>query len=250
MAVVTGGASGIGRATVERFAAEGCRVAVWDLAAEEGAALVAELGARHGPGRAQFARVDVSREADVQAAVAAAVAQFGRVDVLVNSAAVFDFGSVDAASAEAWARTLAVNVGGTANCCRHVVRHMKERGGGAIVNVASISSFVGQANFAPYATSKAAILGMTRNIARDGAPLGIRANSVAPGTIDTPATRRAAASFGVAWDDMVAAENKLHMLGRIGLAAEVASAIVFLASSDASFITATNLMVDGGYTAM
>jgi NAD(P)-dependent dehydrogenase (short-subunit alcohol dehydrogenase family) len=245
VAIVTGGAAGIGRATCELFAEEGARVVVADVDAEGGAAVADAIAARGG--RAVFVQVDVAREADARRLTDQAVARFGGVDVLVNNAAVFVLKGLDA-SVEDWERSLGVNVVGTALVTRYASAAMRARGGGAIVNLGSISALVAQPGFVAYAATKAAILQMTRSLALDLAPYHIRVNAVCPGTIVTEATERHRVRLGLSMEEFLAAEAPKHLLNRVGRPREVAEAILFLASDAASFVTGTHLMVDGGYT--
>ena len=238
--IVTGGSAGIGAAIVDAFLAEGASVSSLDIAPPPAGA-PARAGLRH-------AAVDVSDEAAVEAAVAAAAAAQDGLDVLVNCAATFVYGTVEAASAAAWRRSLDTNVLGAAFLCRAALPHLRARGGGgAIVNISSISAFTGQTEFVPYAVSKAAILQLTRNVAADCGAHGIRVNSVSSGPILTEGTARHAAGLGRTLDEVKAELTSHLVLKRMGTPAEVAKAVLFLASDDASFITGTNLMVDGGY---
>ncbi|KAL6062329.1 Dihydroanticapsin 7-dehydrogenase [Balamuthia mandrillaris] len=267
-AIITGAGSGIGRETAILFVEQGATVAAVDLDEAGGQETLSLLEARLHQLSAEeeaattkpkqgafFCKANVAVEEEIVAMVEQVVQRTGRIDVLVNNAAAFVFGTVDETSAEDWDKVLGVNVKGTALVCKHVIRQMKqqdlnEKGSrGSIVNLASVSSYIAQRGFVPYNTSKAAILGLTRCIAADVGTLGIRVNSVAPGTIDTPATRRACAAKGYSVEELNQKEGPLHVLGRIGQPMEVAQAILFLASDEASFVTATNLMVDGGFTA-
>jgi len=246
VAIVTGGGEGIGRATAERFAQEGARVVVADRNTAAGAAAAAAIRER---GReATFVAVDIAQPADVERLAAESIAAYGGIDILVNNAAAFVLKGIEATT-EDWRRVLDVNVVGTAMCSHHAARYMRERGGGAIVNVSSISAFVAQPHFVTYSATKAAILQMTRNMALDLAPFGIRVNCVCPGTILTRASYDHMEQAGITEDDFLATEGAKHMLGRVGQPHEVAAAILFLASNESSFITGTHLMVDGGYTA-
>lgn len=246
VAIVTGGAAGIGRATCELFAEEGARVVVADVDAEAGEATAAAIAA--GGGEVCFVRTDIAREADARRLADAAVARFGGLDVLVNNAAVFVLRGVDA-GVEDWERSLGVNVVGTALVTRYASAAMRARGGGAIVILGSISGLVAQPGFLTYAATKAALLQMTRSLALDLAPYKIRVNAVCPGTILTEATERHRAQQGISMQEFLATEGPKHLLGRVGRPREVAEAILFLASDAASFITGTHLLVDGGYTA-
>ena len=246
IAIVTGAAEGIGAATAEVFAEQGAAVVVGDI--DPGGSAVCDRIVAAG-GLAAFLRADISVEADVAALMTEAEARFGGVDILVNNAAAFVLKGLEA-TPDDWHRSLDVNVIGTSLCSRHAAERMKRRGGGAIVNLASISSFVAQPQFITYSATKAAILQMTRNMALDLAPHGIRVNCVCPGTILTRASRDHMARVGMSLEEFIAAEAPKHLLGRVGDPREVAWPILFLASDEASFITGTHLMVDGGYTAI
>jgi glucose 1-dehydrogenase len=219
---------------------------MFDRDVARGEAVLHELRATQG--KAIFLPVDVAVEANVREAVVRAVEEFERIDVLVNNAAAFVFGSYQATLAD-WERVLSVNVMGAAFCTKYAVEPMIRAGGGSIVNVSSISGFVAQEKSIPYNTSKAALLGLNRCLAMDLAPHKIRVNAVAPGCIDTPQLRADVARAGLTYEEDLAIEGPLHLLNRFGTADEVANAILFLASEEASFITGTCLMVDGGYTA-
>ncbi len=194
-------------------------------------------------------KTDVSKEEDVRRMRDACVREFGKIDVLVNSAATFVLKGVDA-SVEEWRRSLDVNVIGTCLCVRYAAEEMKKLGRGAIVNLSSISAFIAQPNFTTYSATKAAIVQMTRNMALDLAPHGIRVNCVCPATILTSASHRHMERVGQSLAEFVAEQGPLHLLRRVGQPREVAYPILFLASDEASFITGTHLMVDGGYTAV
>lgn len=245
-AIVTGAAAGIGEATAIRFAAEGARVVVVDLNAAGAASAVAKIKAQGGEAVAVTA--DISKENDARAISETAVRVFGGIDIVVNNAADFTTRGVEEATIEEWQRVLGVNVIGTAMVSKFAIPHMKARGG-AIVNIASMSGIIAQPNFATYNSSKGAILTMTRCMAMDLAPFNIRVNSVCPGCVYTSATEREWIRFGETKEQWTARQAPLHMLNRVGEASEVASAILFLASSESSFITAAELLVDGGYVA-
>jgi NAD(P)-dependent dehydrogenase (short-subunit alcohol dehydrogenase family) len=245
VAAVTGAAAGIGEATAELFAEEGASVVLLDVdpAGEEVAARLRNAGAQ-----ALFVHTDIAREAEVAHAFGVVAERHGRLDVLVNDAAVFVLKGLEA-SVEDWQRSLGVNVVGTALCTRHAADVMRRTGGGAIVNLASISSFIAQPGFLTYSATKAALVNMTRCMALELAPDRIRVNCVCPGTIRTAATDRHMSQAGISEAEFLAEQGALHLLGRVGTPREVAHAILFLASDQASFITATPLLVDGGYLA-
>lgn len=247
IALVTGAASGIGRATAERLASEGARVALLDVDAAGGQNATDAM--QQGGCECIFLHADVSVEEQVRAAVAEAAARLGPIDTLINNAAAFVFRSIEATAAD-WNRVLSVNVMGAAFCVKHVLPEMQRAGKGAIVNLTSISGFVAEANSLTYSTSKAALLGLTRCMALDLARWNIRVNAIAPGWVDTPQLRRDIAREGLTFDQSLREAGPLHILGRFARASEIASAIAFLASDDASFLTGTCLMADGGYTAL
>lgn len=246
-AIVTGAGAGIGEAIARLVAEEGGQVIVADLDGEAGESTAAAI--REAGGEAAFVRTDVSREDDVRRMRDRCLEEFGKVDVLVNNAATFVLKGVEA-TPEDWQRSLGVNVVGTALCTRYVAEEMKKRGRGAIVNLSSISAFVAQPGFVTYSATKAAILQMTRNLALDLAPFGIRVNCVCPATILTRASYDHMERTGQTLEEFLAEQGPAHILGRVGQPREVAYPVVFLASDEASFITATHLMVDGGYTAV
>ena len=201
-------------------------------------------------GKALFVHTDVSDEASVKHMAAEAVAAFGAVHVLVNNAAIFILKGIDA-TPEEWRPMLDINIMGPALVAKHVVPAIRKAGGGSIVNLASISSFIAQPNYVTYNTTKAAILGMTRCMAMDLAPDNIRVNSVCPGVVWTQIVATQAAAMGL---DRAAADVHPQWAGaqliqRCAEPREIGHAILFLASDDASFITGSHLMADGGYTA-
>jgi NAD(P)-dependent dehydrogenase (short-subunit alcohol dehydrogenase family) len=245
VAIVTGAAAGIGQAVAELFAEEGARVVTADIDVEGGEKIVDTILSNGGS--AHFVRADISKNEDDQKIAAEAIKAFGRIDILVNNAATFVLKGFDA-TPEEWQRSLSTNILGTALVTKYAVEHMKKQGG-AIVNLASISSFVAQPNFFAYSATKAAILQMTRNMAMDLGPHKIRVNCVCPGTILTAATYRHMKNTGMTFEKFDKEEGAKTFLGRIGQAREVACPVLFLASNESSYITGASLMVDGGYTA-
>lgn len=248
VAVITGGGDGIGRATCELFAEEQASVVIAERNPETGRA-VAEHITRAG-GRALFVETDVANESSVERMVHEAVRSFGALHVLVNNAAVFVLKGIEA-TPEEWRQILDINVMGPALVAKHVVPHMRKAGGGAIVNLGSISSFIAQPQFVTYNATKAAIANMTRCMALDLAPDNIRVNAVCPGAVWTQIVQRLTREAGM---DRAAADKDpgwggAHMIQRIAAPREIAYPILFLASEEASFITAACLMADGGYTA-
>lgn len=246
VAIVTGGAAGIGEATAELFSEEGAKMVLFDKdpAGEGVARRIRDRG-----GDALFFQADIAKEKEVKDAIGEAVRAFQRINILVNNAAIFVLKGLEATPQD-WHRVVDVNIVGTALCSRYASDIMKKNGGGSIVNLASISGFIAQPNFLTYSATKAALVNMTRCMAMDLAPHNIRVNCVCPGTIRTSATEKHMAKAKISEEVFMARTAPLHLLNRIGQPREVAYAILFLASDEASFITATPLMVDGGYTAM
>lgn len=243
-AIVTGAGAGIGRATALRFAEEGAKVMVAELDEAAGRKTAEEV--RTAGGGARFHRTDVSDAAAVEGMVEAAVAALGPPDVLVNNAAAFVFGRIEETSPEDWARVLGVNVLGYAHTVRAVLPHLRAAGGGAIVNVASISGFIAQPGFVPYNTSKGAVMQLTRCLAMDLAPDRIRVNAVCPGPIHTQASERHMDFLGVDREQGRRLFGEDTLMKRMGRPAEVANGILFLASDEASFVTGAHLVIDGG----
>jgi NAD(P)-dependent dehydrogenase (short-subunit alcohol dehydrogenase family) len=248
VALVTGGASGIGLATAERLLAEGAAVV---RAAVDGAAGEAAAAALRGRGLelASAARCDVTRGDQVQKLVEGVVARHERLDVLFNNAGIFEPGEVHEVSEEAWDRQIGVNLRSVYLVSHHAVPIMLARGRGAIVNNASIAAIVGDHNGAAYCASKGGVGNLTRAMALDYAQRGIRVNAICCGEIDTPLFERESYQIGMTPDSYRALLNEYHPIGRIGLPAEAAAAVAFLASDDASFVTGVLLPVDGGYLA-
>jgi NAD(P)-dependent dehydrogenase (short-subunit alcohol dehydrogenase family) len=250
VAIITGSGAGIGQAAAILFAEEGAKVIVGDLDQLGGEATQAQIKAAGGD--AIFVQSDISKEEDARRLTDEALRAFGRVDVLVNNAATFVLKGLEA-TIEDWHRSLSVNVVGTSLVSRYASEAMKRNddgaGSGAIVNLGSMSSFIAQPHFVCYSATKAAIIQMTRNMAMDLAPFNIRVNAACPGTIITQATENHRNQVGISLDEFKAMEGPKHLLNRVGHPREVAYPILFLASDEASFITGTYLMVDGGYTA-
>lgn len=245
VAIVTGGSVGIGQATATLFAEEGAKVVIANTYEPVADAAAEEL--REQGYEALFVETDIANEEHCRRVCDETVRTYGRIDILVNNAAIFILKGLEA-SVEDWQRTLSVNIVGTVLMSKFASECMKQSGGGAIVNLGSISSFVAQPSFITYSATKAAILQMTRNMAMDLAPFNIRVNCVCPGTILTRATEEHMARVGMSKADFITTEAPKHLLQRVGDPREVAYPILFLASDEASFITGTHLMVDGGYT--
>ena len=245
--IITGGASGIGRAICEVFAEEGARLTIADIDVEGGEQTLENV--RAAGGEAQFVATDVSQEADVEAMVRAAVDAYGTVNVLVNDAAAFVFGEVQDISDADWARVFGVNVIGQAYCVKHVLPHMQAAGGGSIVNLASVSGFIAQPGFIPYNASKGAVMQLTRCLAMDLAPYNIRVNCVCPGSVLTPATERHRRFVGADPEEFLAEAGASNFMKRVADPREIAYGALFLASDEASFVTGAPLVMDGGLTA-
>jgi meso-butanediol dehydrogenase/(S,S)-butanediol dehydrogenase/diacetyl reductase len=235
VALITGGASGIGAAAVRRFASEGARVMIGDLT------LAAGLCDEVGPDRVACRICDVSQRNDVDLLVHACVEQFGRLDVLFNNAGIGGGGSTTQVSIETWHRTMAVNLDSMFYACRAAIPQMRAVGGGAIVNTGSLSGLAGDYGNAAYNASKGAVVNYTRALAMDHAVDGIRANVVCPGLVDTPIVAQLKKD-----PELWRACTEDVPLARAARPEEIAAAVAFLASDDASFITGIALPIDGG----
>lgn len=244
VAVVTGAASGIGRETALRFAAEGARVVAADVD-EDGGAETVRLAAEAG-GAAVFARCDVSAPDEVAALVDGAVERWGRLDAVVNNAGVGGVRAPTAAYPEDdWTRTLAVNAGGVFHGTKHALRHMVPAGRGSVVNVASVAGLVGFAGSVAYCASKHAVVGVTRAAALEVAKTGVTVNAVCPAFTETAMVDRLRR-----FDDRLGPRLAQAMpVGRMGTVAEIAAAILYLCGPDARFLTGLALPLDGGLTA-
>ena len=245
--IVTGGAQGIGEATVRLFAAEGARVVIADVLEEKGAALAADIDSAVGNSaaeRAVFSRLDVSDEANWAAVVADTVARFGRIDVLVNNAGMMQFSPVEGLDAGAAHTSLSVNLLGPMLGAKHVAPVMKEAGKGSIVNISSMAGLLGLSGFSTYTASKWGLRGLTKTQALELGPSGIRVCSVHPGGVDTEMANpdhRTGEELQAGYQD--------NPLRRIGQPDEIARVIAFLASDDASYMNGAELAVDGGSSA-
>jgi meso-butanediol dehydrogenase/(S,S)-butanediol dehydrogenase/diacetyl reductase len=243
VAVVTGGASGIGAATLRRLASEGAAVVCADIDDEKGAALVGDLV---GEGAAaSFAHCDVGELAEVEAAVATAVERYGGLDIIHNNAAWSGGGWVADIPPEDWDRSIRIMLTAVFYGCRAAIPALLERGGGCIVNTASIEAFGGEMLASPYVTAKAGVVNFTRNVAIEYGRKGIRANSICPGIVETPMLDMMALFAKRSRQEMA----ELNSLGRFLRPEEIASVVAFLCSDDASAITGAALVVDGGLTA-
>jgi NAD(P)-dependent dehydrogenase (short-subunit alcohol dehydrogenase family) len=243
VAVVTGGSSGIGLATVQAFAAKGARVVIADVQEGDPAAQVV----KQSNGDAIFVKTDVSKTQDVQAMVNAAVQTYGRLDYAVNNAGI---GGAQATTGdyteEEWNRVIGVNLTGAWLCMKYEIQQMFRHGGGAIVNMASILGWVGFANAPAYVAAKHGLIGLTKTAAVEYATQNIRVNAVCPAFIYTPLLESAGMSEGSETYNMIA---NLHPMKRLGKPQEVADLVLWLCSDEASFVTGSAYLVDGGYVA-
>jgi 2-hydroxycyclohexanecarboxyl-CoA dehydrogenase len=239
IALVTGGASGIGAATARRLAAEGARVAVADLDLDAARAVAGEVDGL-------AVEMDVADAGSARAGVAAAVAELGELDVLVNNAGTDRFAFFVNTDEALWDFVLGVNLRGTIAVTHAVLDAMQKRGRGAIVNVASEAGRVGSQGSVVYSSAKAGVIGFTRAVARESSRFGVRVNAVAPGPIDTPLLNAAPAELGEIGERLKAGMIAATSMRRIGQPDEVAATIAFLASDDASFITGQTINVSGG----
>ncbi|GAB3576144.1 SDR family oxidoreductase [Leifsonia lichenia] len=242
-AIVTGGAGGIGRATSLAFAAEGARVAVVDVAPGAAEKVAEEIRAAGGTAIALTA--DVSNEADIERVVADTVAEFGGIDVVFNNAGIIRRTTAVETTADEWDRVFGVNVKGIFLMCKHVVPVMAANGGGSIVNTGSGWGLKGGAQAISYCASKGAVVNMTRALAIDHGPQGIRVNSVNPGDVNTGMLRDEARQLGQEAGSFLA-EAADRPLQRMGEPQEIAAAVVWLASDESSYVTGSALVVDGG----
>jgi NAD(P)-dependent dehydrogenase (short-subunit alcohol dehydrogenase family) len=246
VAIITGAGRGIGRATAEKFVAEGAAVVIAELDPEPGEETAQRLTAQGG--RARFIRCDITDEESVRRTVEQTLAHFGRLDILVNNAGVNTYFDATEMTQEEWDQAMAVDLKGAWLCAKYALRPMKAARRGSIVNIASIHAIMTTEGMFPYAAAKAGLVGMTRSLALDYGPYGIRVNAVCPGWTHT----RLVDEWLARQPDPEAALRRvaeLHPLRRIASPAEVANLIAFVASDEASFITGAMLLVDGGLSA-
>jgi len=240
IALITGAGRGIGRAIALRLAREGCDVALCDLnPAEDTADEVRALGRR-----ALFVQGDVTDEAQVTRVVEQTIAGLGQIDILVNNAGIQRYSTVTETTVEEWDLVMNVNLKSAFLCAKHAIPSMQKRGKGVVINIASVQALLSQPKVAPYTTAKTAMLGLTRSIAVDYAPI-IRCVAVCPGAIDTPMLQTAVNSSPdpeAVWR----ACEQIHLLNRVGTANEIAEVVAHLASDAAGFITGQAIRVDGG----
>ena len=242
VAIVTGGGSGIGMETAVLFSREGARVAVGDFDKDGGTRTVQKI--RESGGEAFFVEVDVSRSDNVTRIVDKTIERYGSIDILFNNAGIFSFGTVLDTDEETWNRILNVNLTGTYLCCKAVLPHMIEKGGGAIINMSSSTgAHDAGGNSAAYVASKGGVTLLTRAMAIDHAKHNIRVNAIAPGPTDTPMLRHNLS------EEELTAFKKTFPMNRLGKPEEIACIALFLASDEASFVTGAVFAADGGQTA-
>lgn len=242
VAIVTGAGSGIGAASARRFAAEGAAVLVVDIRGARANQTVTSI--IDDGGHAYALEADVAEVAQVEAMVAEAVSQFGGLDVLFNNAGTLRPGTAVELSVDDWDRVMAINVRSVFLGAKFAVPAMEERGGGSIINTASVSGLHGDGGAVCYAASKAAVINLTRALSTDHAPAGIRVNAICPGTIETPPVMHMMAEPETHQRNLDA-----HTMGRLGQPEEIAAAALWLASDESSFVTGEHLVVDGGLRA-
>jgi NAD(P)-dependent dehydrogenase (short-subunit alcohol dehydrogenase family) len=247
VAIVTGAGGGIGEGIARRFAREGAKTVIADIDDPNGKRVVAAIRAEGG--EASFVHADVSDEASVEAMVNFTVSQYGTVNVLVNNAGILQFTGIETLSRPQWDRILAVNLTGPVLCAKHVVPHMREGGGGAIVNISSIQAVLTGPKFAAYCSSKHGVIGLTRTMALELGPMKIRVNAILPGYIRTPLFMADATRMGEGDPDrFIRTLEPTVALGRIGEPEDIAGPVLFAASDDAAYMTGASFAVDGGVT--
>lgn len=240
IALVTGAALGIGRATSELLAREGATVILADILTEEGRATAEQIGMD-----ASFVELDVTSEQAWSAAIADIKAKYSRLDVLVNNAGISPFGTIESTRYDLWKKVMAINADSVFLGCRYATKLMRSSGGGSIINLSSMVAIRSDANLAAYSASKGAVRMLTKSVALHGAPHNIRCNSVHPGAVQT----RMLDDFLKIIPDQAAAHKMLAdkvPLGRVGSPQDIANAILYLASDESSWVTGTEMCIDGG----
>ncbi|MDA0768869.1 MAG: glucose 1-dehydrogenase [Chloroflexi bacterium] len=243
VALISGGARGMGAVEARLFAREGAKVAIADILAEEGKKLESDIA--ESGGEALFVTLDVTREEAWIKAVSDVVARFGRLDILVNNAGIYRLARVEDTTEEGWDTVLDVNAKGVFLGTKAAIPAMRTGGGGSIVNISSVAGIIGSLNSTAYNASKGAVRLLTKTTAIQYAQEGIRVNSVHPGPIDTE-------MLGLVFPDEETRNSRLSNIpmGRMGTAADVANGVLFLASDESSYMTGSELVIDGGYTSI
>ena len=253
VAIVTGGGSGLGRAACELFAEHGAKVVVADINIEGGKETVALIEKNNGG--ALFVEANVSGEEEAKKMVDAAVKEFGKLNILVNNAATFVLKGLDEVTPEDWTKTMNVNVQGPAFCIKHAVPEMKKAGGGSIINISSVAGIIALDKHLPYAPSKAALIMLTKCLAQEFGLFNIRVNVLSCGGIVTPALQMCLGKeipleeISKNVTEVGPCATKDTFLNRFAKPVEIANGILFLASDEASYVTGTDLIMDGGWTA-
>lgn len=249
--IITGGALGIGQATALEFAKAGARVSVADVNRKAGDVVVREIERLGGEGL--MVQSDMSISSDCERVVGRTVERFGGVDVLFNNVGIQppeSYLNVEDTPEEMWDRIMGVNLKSCFLMSKYAIPEIRKRGGGSIINTASVQGLQSQPLVPPYAASKGGILSLTRQMALDYAKDNIRVLAVCPGSVDTPMLRAAAETEGTDPDEVVRRWGAAHPIGRVGVGRDIANAVLFLASEKASFMTGEHINVDGGYMAL
>ena len=243
VALITGGARGQGAVEAKLFATQGAYVVICDILDEEGKRIESEIN--NTGASSLFAHLDVTDESEWQNVIATTLNSFGKLDILVNNAGIYKWAQVEETTSELWDQTMDINAKGVFLGTKHAIPAMRNSGGGSIVNISSVAGLIGSANAAAYGASKGAVRLLTKSTAIQYAKDGIRANSVHPGIIDTPMTTPNLLATQEARDRSASR----HPLGRVGTSEDVAYGVLFLASDESSFMTGSELVIDGGLTA-
>jgi len=239
VAIITGGADGLGKAGANLFAKEGATVIIWDMNEAKGTETVAEMVSNGG--KATFAKVNTAIFAEVESATKKAIEEFGKIDILINNAGITRDASLKKMTPEQWQQVIDVNLTGVFNCAKCVSGYMVEKGYGRIINTSSVVALYGNFGQTNYVATKAGVIGMTKTMARELGRKGVTVNAVAPGFIATEMVKKMP-------EDVLKAMEAKVPVGRLGMPEEIASAYLFLASDEAAYINGTTLSVDGGIT--
>ena len=239
VAVITGGADGLGRAAAIKFAAEGAQVIIWDMNEEKGNLTIAEIEAEGE--KAIFAKVNTASYTEVETATQDAISRFGRIDILINNAGITRDASIKKMTPEMWQQVIDVNLTGVFNCAKCVSAGMVEKGFGRIINTSSVVALYGNFGQSNYVATKAGVIGLTKTLARELGRKGVTVNAVAPGFIATEMVKKMPENV------LKSMEEKVP-LGRLGMPEEIASVYLFLSSDEASYINGATISVDGGIT--